>query len=102
MKWRREINYHGSRVYAPDPDPREQLFKRLRSWARPWFERLFRAAFQPPMAPPSPLDDDFYSLLGTGRKQGVPARATKAACPFPQDGSSQGRTVSNWSQANDR
>lgn len=103
MKWRREINYHGSRIYAPDPDPEDQVFHRLMSWARRPFERLFRAVFQSSTASLNPLDDEgFYSLLGTGRKQGAPARAAKAACPFPQDGSGQGQIIRHRNQANDR
>lgn len=101
MKWRREINYHGSRVYAPDPDPSAFAFNRMMAWGRRQFERVFQAVFRAPIRSPAPLEEDgFYSLLGASRKGGVTVRAK--ACPFPQGGSGEGRIVRTKNQANDQ
>ena len=99
MKWRRQLNYHGSREYLPDPDREERLWNRLRVWSRRQSAKLFRAAFQS-TKPELVNEDDFYSLLGTGRQNNVTARA-KAACPFPLHGSGHRQTIRPTSQAHD-
>ena len=99
MKWRREINYHGHRLYEPGPDPKAGLWNRLKTWTRLQSARLFKGVLQ--SSDPNPLnEDDFYSLLGTGRKNNAAARA-KAACPFPLHGSDHRRTIRSRSHAHD-
>jgi hypothetical protein len=82
MKWRREIDYHGSRAYAADET------------ARRWFSRgigglvnLARSAlrkFRRQPEPPIVLFDHgkhTFSLLPL--EKAAPPRVKPAACPFP-------------------
>jgi hypothetical protein len=74
MKWRREIDYHGSRTYGTD-DPTAGQFRALLAW-------LAKIGGRKPRSPSStaPVSGEHgFSLLGvTG------SRTPKSAdCPFP-------------------
>lgn len=74
MKWRREIDYHGSRSYGSDEPGRGQ-FKALFAW----FARA-GGRKAPPASQTAPVSGEHgYSWLGAGGD-----RVSKPAdCPFP-------------------
>jgi len=78
MKWRREVNYHGSRSYGSEEPP-----LKLSSVMIAWLAEIIKTKLRKRRPPPRPaalmLNDQGrkFSMLGTD------SRAVPADCPFP-------------------
>ena len=88
MRWRRTIDYHGSRAYAADR-PRTRRFSAIMRWLAQLVGSNGRTAPRETVSLPLANGHRGYSLLGASRA----TSQTKAPdCPFPlKAGSLEGR-----------
>ena len=82
MKWRREIDYHGSRAYGAEEPALRRLslgIAGLVNFARRAFGKLGRQP-EPPIVL---LHDGQHSFSLLGLDSRAPSRGKAAECPFP-------------------
>lgn len=82
MKWRREIDYHGSRAYGADESAAWRLSLGIAALAN-FVGRAFRKLRRQPGPPIVLLHDGEHSFSLLGLDSTAASNGRPAACPFP-------------------